>query len=105
MSCLFTTIPGNVWQVPLYMYLIQAREYERTQNSDKQRCLRIEHYAICWLVGWLDSGPPTLMIWHHSLVLSLSGLELNKGEQCWGTLQLYNVIQHGHAQLVSFGIK
>ena len=37
--------------------------------------------AIGWLVGWLDSGAPTLVIRHHSLILSLLGPELDKGEQ------------------------
>ena len=36
---------------------------------------------VNWFVGWLDSGAPTLVIGHHSLILSLSGPELNKDEQ------------------------
>ena len=36
------------------------------------------------LVGWLDSGAPTPMIRHHSLILPLSGPELNQGEHDGG---------------------
>ena len=36
------------------------------------------------LVGWLDSGAPTPMIRHHSLILPLSGPELDQGEHDGG---------------------
>ena len=36
------------------------------------------------LVGWLDSGAPTPMIRHHSLILPLSWPELNQGKHDGG---------------------
>ena len=74
MSCLFTTIPGNVCQ------------FRHGSMNEHRKVINITVcelycYAIGWLVGWLDSDAPILMIRHHSLILSLSRPELNKGEQ------------------------
>ena len=74
MSCLFTTIPGNVCQVALYMYLICMNE-DRTVIY-----IAVCEYKVMRLVSWFASGALTLMIRHHSLIFSLSG-PVNKGEQ------------------------
>ena len=75
MSCLFTTIPGNACQVALYMYLIRMNEDRTVIN------IAVCEYNVMRLVIWLYSGAPTLMIRHHSLILSISGPKLNQGEQ------------------------
>ena len=53
------------------------------------------------LVGWLDSGAPTPIIQHHSLILPLSGPELNQGEHDGGlcSLQLC-IMSYRHSSLV-----
>ena len=98
MSCLFTTIPGNVCQVALYMYLIQARSMNEHRT--------VINIAVCeynvmrligWLVGWLDSGAPTLMIRHHSLILSLPGPELNKRGAMIGKFATVHIGMYRHS--------
>ena len=48
------------------------------------------------LVGWMDSGAPTPMTRHHSLILPVSGPELNQGEHDGGLC----IMSYRHSSLV-----
>ena len=39
-----------------------------TTQSDSVMSVNMVNRLVGWLVGWFDSGAPTFVIWHHSLI-------------------------------------